>query len=445
MKSVFSIRLSSLFLLMATLLTINSCKKKFDEPPAPVDPDLTVTHTIAQLKAMHTVAGALDVINTDMIIAGTVIANDKSGNLYKNIYIQDATGALQLMLDANGLFNQFPVGRKVFVKVKGLCLSDYNNMIQLGIRAVVSGTPSIQAIASNIIGQYVIGGSVNNPVTTKPVTLAQLNTDMQDPLLGTLIELTDFEFSDTTKTYSDTSSYRNDLNLTIKNCDGLNIIIRTSGYANFAGVKVPGGNGKITALYTVFRTTRQLVLRDTADVKFTNVRCSFFEENFQSYATTGNNALVIPGWKNIQQTGDVPYTMASFGSNIFPKVSAFASTQMATTNIASWLISPDINLPAGSAPKYSFTCARRYPAGTFKALISTNFDGTNVAAATWVLLATVPAGPSNAFTPFDLFGPYDLTSYAGRKINIAFLYEAAAGTSRFDVGTYEPDDIKIVR
>ena len=261
MKSVFSIRLSSLFLLMATLLTINSCKKKFDEPPAPVDPDLTVTHTIAQLKAMHTVAGALDVINTDMIIAGTVIANDKSGNLYKNIYIQDATGALQLMLDANGLFNQFPVGRKVFVKVKGLCLSDYNNMIQLGIRAVVSGTPSIQAIASNIIGQYVIGGSVNNPVTTKPVTLAQLNTDMQDPLLGTLIELTDFEFSDTTKTYSDTSSYRNDLNLTIKNCDGLNIIIRTSGYANFAGVKVPGGNGKITALYTVFRTTRQLVLR----------------------------------------------------------------------------------------------------------------------------------------------------------------------------------------
>ena len=161
MKQITS-KLSIFFTLSVILVTINSCKKTFDAPPAPSDPNLTVTHTIAQLKAMHTVAGSLDMINSDMIIAGTVIANDKSGNLYKTIYIQDATGAIQLSLDASGLFNSYPVGRKIYVKCKGLCVSDYNNMIQLGVKATVSGTPSFQAIASNLIGQYVIGGSVNN-------------------------------------------------------------------------------------------------------------------------------------------------------------------------------------------------------------------------------------------------------------------------------------------
>lgn len=427
---------------------VSSCKKKFDAPPGPSDPAMTATHTIAQLKAMHTVGGAIDVINTDMIISGVVIANDKSGNLYKQIYIQDASGALQVTLDATNLYNSYPVGRKVFIKVKGLALSDYNGLMQLGIKAMIDGSPTIQGIPSGLIKQYVFGGSINNPVTVKVVTdINALGTGMQDPAIGNLIQLDNYEFNagDTTKTYGDTSAYKADLNRTIKTCDGSNVIIRTSGYANFAGVKLPGGNGRLLAIYTVFRTTKQLVLRDTADVQLKGVRCSFFEETFQGYATTGNNPLVIAGWKNIQQSGDVPFTIASFGTNIFPKVSAFASTQLPTTNIASWLISPDINLPAGTSPKYSFTCARRYPIGTLKAMISTNFDGTNAATATWTILNTIPGGPLGSFTPFDLYGPYDLTAYAGKKVNIAFLYEAPAGTIKTDVATFEPDDIKIVK
>jgi hypothetical protein len=99
---------------------------------------------------------------------------------------------------------------------------------------------------------------------------------MQSPLLGTLIELQDYEFAvqDTSKTYSDTSAYKESLNLTVKGCTGgSDIIIRTSGYANFAGVPVPNGNGTIVALYTVFNSTKQLVLRDTADVKLNAFRC----------------------------------------------------------------------------------------------------------------------------------------------------------------------------
>jgi hypothetical protein len=99
---------------------------------------------------------------------------------------------------------------------------------------------------------------------------------MQDPLLGTLIELQDYEFAvqDTSKTYSDTSSNKESINLTVKGCSsGSDIVIRTSGYSNFAGVPVPNGNGSIVALYTVFNSIKQLVLRDTSDVKLNGFRC----------------------------------------------------------------------------------------------------------------------------------------------------------------------------
>ncbi|MGQ0738234.1 MAG: DUF5689 domain-containing protein [Bacteroidota bacterium] len=271
-----NVRLSSLMIALTAIFVLNSCKKTFDAPPGPSDPGLTPTHTIKQFRALHTTSGALDVITTDIIISGVVVANDKSGNLYKELYIQDGTAGINVLLDANGLYNSYPVGRKVFIKCKGLCLSDYNRLPQLGIRAVVAGNPSIQAIASNLIEQYVVGGSLNNPVVPKLVTVAQLTTNMSDDNLGTLVQLNNYEFiaADTNKTYADTSSYRNSVNLTVKGCaGGTNIIIRSSGFASFAGISAPNGNGTLTAIYTLFGSTKQLIIRDTSDVQFNNFRC----------------------------------------------------------------------------------------------------------------------------------------------------------------------------
>ncbi|MDI9364682.1 MAG: DUF5689 domain-containing protein [Flavobacterium sp.] len=441
----FLLAFSVAIALAATIVV--SCNKKFDEPPfSNVDPNITVNTTIKALKAKHTVSGAYDDITTDVTIAGVVVADDKSGNIYKNLYIQDTSGAITLLLDANSLYGTYPVGRRVFINCKGLTVTDYNGMIQLGIKANINGSPSVEGIPSSVISKYLTGGTFNNPVVAKQVTVSQLGTNMQDPNLGTLIQLSNYEFvkGDISKTFADTSQYKNSTNITINDCSGTaGIIIRSSGYANFAAVKPPSGNGTIAAIYTIFSTTKQLVLRDTSDIKFTGARCNLFEEDFNAYATTGTTAAVIPGWKNIMETGDVPYTLAAFSGSVFPKISAFTSAALPTTNISTWLISPEISLPTGTTPKLSFTCSRRYTAGTFKVYVSTNFTGANVSTATWTLITTVPAGTATVFTPFELFGPFSLLTYAGQKINIGFRYEAPAGTAAGTVGTYEPDDIKI--
>lgn len=425
-----------------------ACKKKFDEPPYNLPVNITANTTIAALKAMHTVSGAYDNITTDIVIKGVVIANDKSGNLYQDIYIQDATGSINVMLNQNSLYGNYPVGKEVFIKCNGLTLSDYGNMIQLGMMdRSVPGSPSLDGIPAALIDRYVIRGSSDNPVpVTNVTTITSLSTSMQNAQLGTLVRLSGYEFAkgDTNKIWSDTSAFKNSVNLTIKDCSGANsIIIRTSGYANFAGVKVPKGNGTITALYTVFGSTRQLVLLDTADVKFNNARCFLFEEDFQSYATTGSNPLVIPGWRNIQETGDVAWRIGSFSGNIYPQASAFTSTALPTTNISSWLITPDINVPNSGSPKFSYTCARRYIAGTLKVYVSTNYTGSNLTTATWTLLNTVPNGTNAGFTPQDPFGPFDFNAYKGQKVNIAFRYEATAGTTASNVATFQPDNLAI--
>jgi hypothetical protein len=273
MKNFFPF--SVIVFLAAAATVLSGCNKDFDSPPGPSDLPIVANTSIASLKALHTVSGQMDEITDDIIISALVTANDESGNLYKELFIEDTSGAIKLLLDASGLYATYPVGRRVYIYCKGLWISDDNGLMIMGTRSVVSGTPSLQGILNSDITKYVKGGSINNSVVPTTVTFNQLGTGMQDPYIGRLIKLEGYEFTvrDTAKTYSDTSVYRSDKNDTIQSCSGTKTIIRTSAYANFAAVNVPNGNGDLTAIYTVYRTTKQFVIRDTADVAFYGPRC----------------------------------------------------------------------------------------------------------------------------------------------------------------------------
>ncbi|HRO17130.1 MAG TPA: DUF5689 domain-containing protein, partial [Ferruginibacter sp.] len=109
----------------------------------------------ANLKALHTGSGAFTPITQDIVISGIVTANDKSGNFYKQLFIQDTTGAIQVLLNATNLYTTYPVGRRVYIKCNGLYISDDNGNMILGSRAVVGGVPSLEGIPSAMINRYV--------------------------------------------------------------------------------------------------------------------------------------------------------------------------------------------------------------------------------------------------------------------------------------------------
>ncbi|MBK6380323.1 MAG: choice-of-anchor J domain-containing protein [Chitinophagaceae bacterium] len=469
MNKIF--KLMTAVMMVVTAFTFSACKKNFDNPPGAADPAIVANTSIKALKAMHTAAGAYDVITTDIIISGVVVADDKSGNLYKQLFIQDATGGLQIMLDANSLYGTYPVGRRIFIKCKDLCISDYNKTMMLGVKATVAGSPSLEGIPSNLISKFVVGGSLNNPVVPLVVTYTDLGgtgtTNMQDPLIGTLIQLNDYRFATPSGTYSDTSAYKSTVNRDINSCGSQTLIVRTSAYANFAAQPVAAGRGSILAIYTVFGNTRQLIIRDTSDVRFTSpYACALppgtlFYEDFESLTTPTTfpyTIIGLPGWNNAAQAASEVWTARTFSANKYAYMSGFGTGQ---STVTTWLVTPGIAL-TGATKTLTFKTIQGFiltttPGGTpvqadLKVLVSTNYTGTGnpwAAGVVWTDLtsqATLSPGSTTSTFPssFTNSGNINLNSYTG-TIYIAFRYEGAdpAGTTSDKTSAWEVDEIKV--
>lgn len=257
----------------AAATIFSSCNKKFDAPPEESADSIPVNSTIQQLKALHQSKGAYDSVTADLTISGVVTANDSSGNFYNQIVIEDNSGAIYVDIQGSDLYASYPVGRKLYIKARGLTLSDKSGCIQLGMYTG-GASPTLSGIPVGIAEQYIVKGTFNNVVVPIPVTLDQLNpNDLQDPLQSELIVLSGFQFQDADlgKTYSDSakSTYFN-----LQTCSSSSTIeLYNSNYAYFANLPVPQGNGNITGIYTPYNTYKEIIIRDTSDVQFYGARC----------------------------------------------------------------------------------------------------------------------------------------------------------------------------
>lgn len=276
MKNFFPSFTSSTLFFVLILLITGCVKQDFDTPPVNgADPDIPASQimTIKDLKDTH-VFGRITKLENDMYIAGLVTANDETGNFYQTLVIEDETAGILVLIELNGLFNQYPVGRRVFINLDGLYLSDFNGLIQLaGQELDTDGdgvTDRVDGIPEVLVDRYIQRGQYGLEVVPTVVTVSELTDDK----IGSLIRLENMQFTnnDSGQLYADAAGQRS-VNRFVQSCDGANIIVRTSGFSTLANAITPEGNGDLTAIYTVFGTTKQLIIRDTSDVNFTGARC----------------------------------------------------------------------------------------------------------------------------------------------------------------------------
>lgn len=259
------------FLFLAVLgLTFNACvDQDFDEPPVRVLPSLEANATIKQVKDLHTLGSNATEITEDWIIAGTVVADDESGNLYQQLVIEDESAGVIIRLGNTGLYTLYPVGTEVFVRLQGLYVNDFNNLYQ------IAGDETGGLIPSPLIGEYVVAGETKE-VTPTPTSLEEIFGSQAtfDNLLSRLISLEDMQFADVDlgDTYA-VPGGGSGQNRTMVDCFGNSITVRNSDFADFAGEDIPEGNGPVVGVLSVFGTTVQLTLRNTDDVQFTGTRC----------------------------------------------------------------------------------------------------------------------------------------------------------------------------
>jgi hypothetical protein len=261
-------------LMMATflvsLITLSCKKNNFDEPSHLVtDPNLD-TITIAHLRSLYTI-GLPMIIDGDVTISGTVTGDDKSGNLYKTIVIQDNTAAIPVLIERSTLYTDFPMGRKVYIKCKGLVIGHYNNYLQLGGYIDYSGNqPAVGNIPSALIPSTIIKGPMVEPVAPKKVRIQDLNDSYQAQLIQ--IDSVEFTLKDADEPYADIV-YQNSLDRYATDCGHVyEIDVRTSNFAKFANQNTPTGNGSLVGIYSVYGSDPQLTILDPV-TSFTNPRC----------------------------------------------------------------------------------------------------------------------------------------------------------------------------
>ena len=67
-------------------------------------------------------------IVSDIVVKGYVTSSDATGNFYKEFYIQDApenpSAAIKLVLNQVDSYNQFNIGREVYISLKGLFVGE---------------------------------------------------------------------------------------------------------------------------------------------------------------------------------------------------------------------------------------------------------------------------------------------------------------------------------
>ena len=340
----------------------------------------------------------------DHSVFGYITMSDKIGNIYKSAYLQggaDDDKAINLhLLSSGGLYE----GDYVRINLKGLVLGDYSGMIQLD---------------SVHVDNNIVKLDTRKFLEPELVDIENIGTGSY---VGKLVKFRKVQFQQqyVGQTYADKEGQKT-VNTYIEDELGNTMIVRTSGYANFAGDTIPSGSGSITAIVSRYNTEYQLYIRNTDEVQLTGRRFGDVDEIFENnFDASPVGEFADAGWQNNAVQGSAKWMCQAATDGNILSISGNNGEQNET-----WLITPEIALQANSF--VSFKTRMMTSGNTLTALIST--DGTN-----WTQL------PANIATSTDwaISGDVSLAQYSG-NIRIAFKFESPVGVA----GKYFLDDVKV--
>jgi hypothetical protein len=358
-------------------------------------------------------------IEKDMMIKAVVTGNDVSGNIYNQVSVQDASGAIIIAINGSGLSGYLPVGQEILVNLKGLYIGSYKKLPQIGgVNTKLSdgslGMGKIERAIWNEHFKILNPGEADaNTVVPEEFDLTKLtDAAYMNANVGKLMTLKKVKFASANGTNvwapDDTNTSLELIDAeTGKKISSSNLVVRNSGYSKFANEVVPQGVFDITGIFTRYNNTWQIVLRNTDDLK--PVVLAYLSEPFD--ASQGNFTI-----DNIKLADGVEFVWKWASAAYGMKASGYVNGSK--QELQSRLKSPAIDLKSAKSAKLMFDQAINYASDIkqeCKVQIST--DGK-----TWTDLDVqgYPAGNSWDFVSSTA----DLTKYCGKTIYIGFLYSS---------------------
>lgn len=359
-------------------------------------------------------------IEKDMMIKAVVTGNDVSGNIYNQVSVQDASGAIIIAINGSGLSGYLPVGQEILVNLKGLHIGSYKKLPQIGgVNTKLSdGSLGMGKIERAIWNEHF---KILNPGEADASTVVPEEFDLtkltdaayMDANVGKLMTLKKVKFASANgKNVWAPDDTNTSLELidaeTGKRISSSNLVVRNSGYSKFANEVVPQGVFDITGIFTRYNNTWQIVLRSTDDLK--SVVLAYLSEPFD--ASQGNFTI-----DNIKLADGVEFVWKWASAAYGMKASGYVNGSK--QELQSRLKSPAIDLKSAKSAKLMFDQAINFASDMkqeCKVQIST--DGK-----TWTDLDVQGYPTENSWT--FVSSTADLTKYCGKTIYIGFLYSSS--------------------
>ena len=204
-------------------------------------------------------------ITEDWQLQVVVNGNDEGGNLYKQISIQDHTGAIIVGINGSNLYPYMPVGQQLLINLKGLYIGGYRKQAQIG------------ALYRDGIGRMDTDVWEQHVRLLKPVEIeAKVDTVDFDEnadkyaLSGRIVRLSGVTISgEGTQVLApedgSVTLTSNCANRLINNKSSL--VLRTSSYSKFANRAIPKGKVDVYGVCTRFNNTWQILMRTESDLQ----------------------------------------------------------------------------------------------------------------------------------------------------------------------------------
>lgn len=204
-------------------------------------------------------------ITDDWQLQVVVNGNDEGGNLYKQISVQDPTGAIIVGINGSNLYPYMPVGQQLLINLKGLYIGGYRKQAQIG--ALYNG--SIGRMDTDVWEQHVRllkEGEIEAKVDTVDF---DENAD-KFILSGRIVKLSGVTISGegTQVLAPEDGSVTLSSNCANRLINGKSsLVLRTSSYSKFANRAIPKGKADVYGVCTRYNNTWQILMRTESDLQ----------------------------------------------------------------------------------------------------------------------------------------------------------------------------------
>ncbi|MCG1034859.1 DUF5689 domain-containing protein [Polaribacter sargassicola] len=413
--------------------------------------------TIQELKELYVIGNDPLEVVSDIVVKGYVVSSDKTGNFYKEFYMQDApenpNSGIRVSLNLLDSYNKFNIGREIYIRLKGLYVGETNSgdgIVTIGGKVSASNLSEIENVTTNQIPNHIFRTTTTETIVPKLMDFARIN----ETHIGTFISLENVFFDAKLAGKSFVDPIEDfDTQRKIQTCLGLgydDLLLETSSFSSFSNETLPEKAGVINAIVSKDFGGSFIVLNlnDSNDVFMTEDRCTplsiadyttiLLEENFDNES----GDIDVLNWINYRDIGTKSWRSYT-DTYSQSKAARINSISSGDENTVTWLITKAINLETTSQEFLSFETSNSFANGSnLEVLISTDFDGNenNINSASWNILPAKIVSDGQDYRDWIHSTYIDLSNYSGTAY-IAFKY-TGNGNASFD-GTYELDNVII--